>query len=158
MEKIKVLFVCMGNICRSPTAHGVFEKLIKDNKAQNDFEVDSAGTHAYHIGNKPDGRSMATAKGFGVDISHQRARQVNESDFYYYDYLLALDEENYQGLLADCPNEFKNKIIKLLEFYPELTNKNVPDPYYKGDFKGVFKMIEIACQNFYRQKHNSKNK
>ena len=156
--KIKVLFVCMGNICRSPTAHGILEKIIKDNNAQNDFEVDSAGTHAYHIGNKPDSRSMATAKKFGVDISHQRAREVNESDFYYYDYLLALDEDNFQILISNCPSEFQTKIVKLLDFHLEVKNKNVPDPYYKGDFEGVFKLIETACQDFYRQKHILENK
>jgi protein-tyrosine phosphatase len=153
----KVLFVCMGNICRSPTAHGIFEKIIKDNNAQNKFEVDSAGTHSYHIGSSPDKRSSATALKFGIDLSKQSARKVTESDFYYYDYLLALDEDNYQILLSDCPKEFQHKIIKLLDFHPNIDNKNVPDPYYKGDFEGVFKLIETACHHFYQQKSNLKS-
>jgi protein-tyrosine phosphatase len=149
---VKILFVCMGNICRSPTAHGVFEKIIKDNNTQNKFEVDSAGTHSYHIGHSPDSRSTAIAQKFGVDLSKQKARKVTESDFYYYDYLLALDGDNYQILLSNCPDEFQHKIIKLLEFHPSVANKDVPDPYYEGNFEGVFKLIETACECFYQQK------
>ncbi|SFV65948.1 Low molecular weight protein tyrosine phosphatase [hydrothermal vent metagenome] len=141
---MKILFVCMGNICRSPTAHGILEFLIKENNLKN-IEVDSAGTHSYHIGSKPDTRSMKVAKENGVDISNQRARQVVESDFYYYDYLIALDTDNEQILLENAPKEYKYKVKKLLDYLPEVKNKSVPDPYYQGNFQGVYDLVFSAC-------------
>ena len=89
--KNRILFVCMGNICRSPTAEGAFRSIVKNNNELDNFEIDSAGTHAYHIGNSPDQRAQQTAIDNGVNLSNLRARQVHESDFYYYDYIIAMD-------------------------------------------------------------------
>ena len=95
----------MGNICRSPTAEGAFRSIVEKNTKSQYFEIDSAGTHAYHIGNSPDQRSQEAAMNHGVDLSSQRARQVNESDFYYYDYIIAMDSDNLERLKIMCPKD-----------------------------------------------------
>jgi protein-tyrosine phosphatase len=143
--KIKVLFVCMGNICRSPTAEGAFRQLVKDNGYSDRFEIDSAGTHSYHIGNPPDRRSQQAASVRGVDLSNQRARQVHESDFYHYDKILAMDLDNYHNLKSECPDESQSEIELLLDYLPNNKIKSVPDPYYEGRFDDVFEMIHQAC-------------
>ena len=143
--KTKVLFVCMGNICRSPTAEGAFHQLVKDGGCNELFEIDSAGTHAYHVGNAPDTRSQQAAKSKGVDLSAQRARQVHESDFYYYDKILAMDLDNYQNLKLICPKESHSEIELLLDYIPNHNTRSVPDPYYEGKFDEVFVMISEAC-------------
>ena len=130
----------MGNICRSPTAEGVFRHLVQNNNLTKKIEIDSAGTHAYHIGNAPDSRSAQTAKKYGVSLAGQKARQVNDSDFYYYDKIIAMDKSNLENLKDICPQEFKHKLILLLE------NKSVPDPYYKDNFDLVFNLIFDACE------------
>ncbi len=145
-KKVKVLFVCMGNICRSPTAHGVFEYRVKADKLADFIEVDSAGTHSYHIGEKPDRRSQETARAKGVDLSYIRSRQVVSDDFSYYDYILAMDNDNYALLEQACPEQYKNKIALFLEYSPTYLSKEVPDPYYGGanGFGDVFAMIDNA--------------
>jgi protein-tyrosine-phosphatase len=102
-EKTKILFVCMGNICRSPTAEGAFHSQMQKRGVQDLFEIDSAGTHAYHIGEQPDSRSQVAAHQYNVDLSSQRARQVHESDFYHYDYIFAMDGSNLMDLQDICP-------------------------------------------------------
>ena len=151
MEQIKVLFVCMGNICRSPTAEGVFNKVIKDMGATQQFLVDSAGTHAYHVGEQSDPRSRQTAKGRGVNLSQIRARKVSPSDFEHFDHILAMDSDNYHGLLAESPSEFHHKIALFLDYAPECGEQNVPDPYYGGPngFEHVFDLVEEASKGFY---------
>ncbi|MCW8929688.1 MAG: low molecular weight phosphotyrosine protein phosphatase [Gammaproteobacteria bacterium] len=146
MKKIKILFVCMGNICRSPTAHGVFEHLVNAEHLEKHFEIDSAGTHAYHVGSKPDKRAQETANGRGIDLSYIRARQVKASDFEYYDYILPMDNENYGLLIQSCPEEFTSKVKLFLDFAPEHPLNEVPDPYYGGikGFSNVFDMVDIA--------------
>lgn len=136
----KVLFVCMGNICRSPTAEGVFRHLVKEHNLSKQFEIDSAGTHAYHIGNAPDSRSAHTAKQHSVLLGG-KARQVHESDFYYYDYIIAMDKDNRDILLSNCPGEHQHKISLLLG------DKSVPDPYYENNFEEVFQLIYNACNS-----------
>lgn len=139
----------MGNICRSPTAEGVFRSIIKKNNHSEKFEIDSAGTHAYHIGNPPDRRSQATAISYGVDLSSQRARQVHESDFYYYDFIIAMDVNNFEILKSICPNESKSQIQLLLDYHPSIELQSVPDPYYEGKFDEVFDMVYSACSSFF---------
>lgn len=143
---VKVLFVCMGNICRSPTAHGVFLGLIRQQGLEDRIEVDSAGTHAYHIGNSPDRRAQHSALKRGIDISGLRARRVEEMDFENFDYVLAMDQENY-GLLAElCQPCHRPKLKMFLEFAPQFNERDVPDPYY-GDangFEHVLDMVEAA--------------
>tara|TARA_Y100001935_G_C17214100_1_gene461667 strand:- start:131 stop:613 length:483 start_codon:yes stop_codon:yes gene_type:complete len=140
---IKVLFVCMGNICRSPTAHGVFRNLIKEASLSSSIEVDSAGTHAYHIGNSPDKRSQIVAKKKGVDISDLTARQIKPSDFQYFDHIIAMDQNNFQDLMTDCPKVYKKKINLLSDFSKKNKMKDVPDPYYGGPkgFDDVYDQI-----------------
>jgi protein-tyrosine phosphatase len=150
MEKIKVLFVCMGNICRSPTAEGVFTKLISEKKLASQFSVDSAGTHAYHVGNPPDTRAQQAALKRGVELQHLRARKVHSSDFEYFDYVLAMDGENYSILIQDCPDEYKDKLKYFLDYAPHLGIREVPDPYYgeKLGFERVLDMVEDASLGF----------
>ncbi len=143
-EKIKILFVCMGNICRSPTAEGAFINQVKKHSASHLFEIDSAGTHAYHIGEQPDSRSQRSANKFGVDLSKQRGRQVHESDFYHYDYIFAMDEANLANLQAICPKDQLSKLSLMLDNIPNNKIKSVPDPYFEGRFDDVFEMLNQA--------------
>lgn len=140
--------VCMGNICRSPTAQGVFEHLTKKAGLQQQIDIDSAGTHAYHIGEAPDKRSQAAAKDRGFDLSHQRARKISVQDFLDYDYIVAMDEDNYADLLNICPAAQQSKVALFLSYADKTQEKNVPDPYYGGDqgFKNVLNLVEIAAQ------------
>jgi len=150
MNKIKVLFVCMGNICRSPTAEGVFTKLVNDRKLAPHFKIDSAGTHAYHVGNAPDLRAEKAAGERGVDISHLRARKVVLGDFEDFDYILAMDDENYAILFSACPASHRHKINYFLDYAPHLGKREVPDPYYGGayGFERVLDMVEEASEGF----------
>ena len=151
INQIKVLFVCMGNICRSPTAEGVFNKYIKDMGTSDRFIVDSAGTHAYHVGEPSDPRSQQTARSRGVDLSKIRARKVSPSDFEHFDYILAMDSANLQILMNDSPSQFADKISLFLDFAPNQTEQDVPDPYYGGSngFDHVFDLVEDASSGFY---------
>lgn len=144
IKMIKVLFVCMGNICRSPSAQGVFEALVKERNIAKYFEVDSAGTHAYHIGNPPDKRSQLAAQKKGIDLSQQRARIVQANDFYHYDYIVAMDADNFTDLKRDCPLECQHKLYRLLEFVPNSAAVSVPDPYFLGNFDTVFDLVKNA--------------
>lgn len=150
MEKIKVLFVCMGNICRSPTAEGVFTRLVNERNLAHLFEIDSAGTHDYHIGKAPDLRSQQAAKERGIDLGHLRARQVQEDDFENFDYVLAMDKDNYSILAHACPEHYQDKIKFFLEYAPHLGIREVPDPYFGGaqGFERVLDMVEEAAQGF----------
>ncbi len=146
-EKIRVLFVCMGNICRSPTAHGVLDALIRSEGLADRIEVDSAGTHAYHVGKQPDQRAQQVAVDRGLDLNYQRARQTNPLDFDEFDYVLAMDTDNYEILRGNCPEGQEHKLRRFLEFAPQW-GKDVPDPYYGGvdGFDRVFDMVQDASQ------------
>jgi protein-tyrosine phosphatase len=146
--KVKVLFVCMGNICRSPTAHGVFEHLVKQENLSHEIEIDSAGTHAYHVGEQPDSRARDTAEKRGIQLEHLRARKVKDDDFAYYDYILAMDTDNLANLQKNCPPEYQNKISLFLDFAPHHPLDEVPDPYYGGKkgFENVFDMVDAASR------------
>ncbi|MDH5784928.1 MAG: low molecular weight phosphotyrosine protein phosphatase [Chromatiales bacterium] len=146
MDKIKVLFVCMGNICRSPLAHGLFEHRVKEVGLDDRITIDSAGTHAYHVGNQPDPRSQQTALRHGIDLSSQRARQVVVSDFENFDYVIAMDRDNHTILSEKCPGQYRHKLKLFMEFAPQLTEREVPDPYYGGEsgFELVYQLIDAA--------------
>ena len=148
MNKIKVLFVCMGNICRSPTAEGVFRQLIEKHGLSDRVTTDSAGTHAYHAGEPPDQRAQSTALSRGLDISDLRARSVDFDDFEKFDYVLAMDSNNYSRLSEQCPDAYREKLNLFLSFAPELNITEVPDPYYGGNlgFENVFDMVEAASE------------
>jgi protein-tyrosine phosphatase len=147
MKKIHILFVCMGNICRSPLAHGLFEHRVERAGLAERITIDSAGTHAYHVGNPPDPRSQKTALGHGFDLSAQRARKVASSDFEKFDYLLAMDNDNYALLSVECPDEYRHKLKLMLEFAPQLAETEVPDPYYGGasGFEQVYQLLDAAA-------------
>ena len=138
--------VCLGNICRSPLAEGI----LKSKLDSRYFEVDSCGTSSYHIGNKPDVRSINIAQKNNIDITQQRAAQFKKSDFDTYDYIYAMDSANYQDILALATNpQQQNKVDQILnELHPN-QNLDVPDPYFGGDqgFEEVFKMLDQACEN-----------
>lgn len=145
---VKVLFVCMGNICRSPTAQGVFETLVAREGLADRIVIDSAGTHAYHVGEPPDTRAQAAARRRGIDLSQQRARRVGRQDFMDFDYVLAMDSSNYNELKVLCDVKHEDKLRYLLDFAPQLGEQNVPDPYYGGPqgFERVLDLIEAAAQ------------
>jgi len=145
---IKVLFVCMGNICRSPTAQGVFEELVARAALAEHILVDSAGTHAYHIGEPPDPRAAEAALRRGVDLSRQKARRVMPEDFVEFDYVLAMDRSNYEDMSAQCDPAHLQKLHLFLKFAPDLGAQEVPDPYYGGvtGFERVLDLIEAAAQ------------
>lgn len=150
---VKVLFVCMGNICRSPTAEGVFRHLVTSQTLHKKILIDSAGTHAYHIGEQPDPRAINTARQRGVDLARLRARRVTAQDLEQFDYILAMDRDNHQNLLAICPPGHEHKVRLFLEFAPELDFDEVPDPYYGGisGFDRVLDMIEAASEGLLQE-------
>ncbi len=147
-KKVSVLFVCLGNICRSPTAHGVFRNMVQEAGLEDVIEVDSAGTAAFHVGKSPDSRSMQVANERGIDMTDLRARQVDLGDFYQYDYVLAMDEANFSNLKDVALPEHYEKIELFLAYSQEFSETEVPDPYYGGakGFDHVFDLVESASQ------------
>lgn len=147
-KKTSVLFVCMGNICRSPTAEGVFRAQAITAGLEAALFIDSAGTHAYHVGSAPDARSQLFAAKRGYDLSQQRARQVNAKDFVAFDYLLAMDKDNLALLHAACPPEHRHKLALFMHYAHNTAAAEVPDPYHGGarGFDIVLDYIEDASQ------------
>lgn len=147
-KKVAVLFVCLGNICRSPTAHAVFRKMVKDEGLDKLIEIDSAGTGAWHVGNPPDKRATQVAEGKGIQMRDLRARQVDFGDFYQYDYILAMDNSNYRNLFEMALPEHREKIQMFLSFTKDFSETEVPDPYYGGPegFDHVFAMVDSASR------------
>jgi len=141
----KVLMVCLGNICRSPTAHGIMETLIEKEGLSADIIVDSAGTGDWHIGKAPDPRTQQAAKRRGYDLSHLRARQVTVADLDDYDWVIAMDRQNRQNLLNMASDANRDRITLLLEHAGQI-DAEVPDPYYGGEqgFEQVLDMVETA--------------
>ncbi len=152
-QKTSVLFVCLGNICRSPTAHGVFEQLVERQGASERFLIDSAGTAAYHVGKAPDPRTQAAARRRGYPLEHLRARAVDLSDFDSFDYILAMDAANLRDLRSLCPRGFRGHLGLFLDFAEGVKHKEVPDPYYSSGeqgFEEVLDLVEKAGQGLYR--------
>jgi len=149
-----VLFVCMGNICRSPSAEGVFRTYAE--AAQLDVHIDSAGTHAYHIGEAPDPRSQQFAARRGIDLSQQRARKLAADDFEKFDLLLAMDKENLARMKAACPPAFQHKLKLMMGYASHSDSDIVPDPYYGGPdgFDLVLDYIEDASAGLVRAIQN----
>ena len=149
MDKTKILFVCLGNICRSPAAQGVMEKLVKEDNLEELIEVDSAGTIAYHVGESADPRMTEHAARRGYDLT-SIARKFNpETDFDSADYIIAMDNENYKDILGmDYIGKYRNKIYKMTQFCRKIKTSEVPDPYYKGaeGFEYVLDILEDSCR------------
>jgi len=141
-----VLFVCMGNICRSPTVEGVFRARVGRELPGSQIHIDSAGTHAYHVGQAPDPRSRRAAERRGIDLSALRARRITADDFSRFDLVLAMDPLNVAVMQEVCPPEQHSKIRLLLEFAPGVEREDVPDPYYGGSngFEYVLDLAEEA--------------
>lgn len=149
---MKILMVCLGNICRSPMAEGILRK--KSTEAKKNWTIDSAGTSNYHIGEAPDSRATQKAAKYDVDISKLRARQFSVSDFDHFDLILAMDESNFNDILRKARNEFDEEKVKMiLNFSYPGKNKAVPDPYYGGDagFEEVFRLLNEACDKIIEQ-------
>lgn len=148
----RVLFVCLGNICRSPTAHGVFESLLASHPLAAEVEVDSCGTGAWHVGEAPDERAVAEAARRGYRLDHLRARQFRPEDFERFDYILAMDEDNLASLEALHPEDYRGHLGLFLEFAPDSGRREVPDPYYggAGGFSEVLDLIESASNGLLR--------
>lgn len=148
MTRTSVLFVCTGNICRSPTAEGVLRQLAEQAKVP--LRVDSAGTHSYHVGQPPDRRSQSAALKRGFDLSNQRARRVTEDDFHEFDWILAMDRDHIEILESMRPAESTARLHLFLEFAPALPSglEDVPDPYYGGrkGFERVLDLVEQASK------------
>lgn len=147
-HKFKILFVCMGNICRSPTAEGVFKAKLQENKILNAIHVDSAGTHNYHPNSPPDSRSQMHALKRGYDLSNLRARAVNDHDFEEFDLLIAMDWDNRALLEQRCPPRLQHKIRGFAEFLKTSKANVIPDPYYGDEqhFEHVLDLVEEASE------------
>lgn len=143
-----ILFVCMGNICRSPTADGVFRQKVAEQRLGQQVRVDSAGTHNYHPGSPPDARAQAAAAKCGYDLSSLRARQITDADYASFDLILVMDQDNLAVLQDDCPPEHQHKLRLLTEFCQVHKASVVPDPYYGGadGFEYVLDLVEDACE------------
>jgi protein-tyrosine phosphatase len=148
MENMNILFICMGNICRSPTAEGVMRKLVADAGLGSRILIDSAGTHGYHVGEPPDPRAQAAAKRRGYDISDLRARGLEPDDYARFDLLLAMDFNNLDRLQTYCPPQFQSKVGMLMGYARQHKAPIVPDPYYRGasEFDRVLDYVEDACE------------
>ncbi|MDF0705995.1 MAG: low molecular weight protein-tyrosine-phosphatase [Bacteroidota bacterium] len=142
--KIKVLMVCLGNICRSPLAEGI----LKSKVDSDSVFVDSAGTAGYHVGNPPDKRSIAVARKYGINISEQKCRKFSSLDFLEFDHIYVMDRSNFSDVASLAKNKEEAAKVKLLLSETELGIKEVPDPYYGGDdgFENVYQMIDRACE------------
>lgn len=142
---VKVLFVCTGNICRSPTAEGVFRHLVGQAGLDGRIGVDSAGTHGYHIGEPPDPRSQKAAKARGVDLSGLRARKVTLEDFYEFDHILAMDDGHLAHLRRMAPADARAAVTLFLDDAPDVGVRETPDPYY-GDARGFERVLDLCEQ------------
>ena len=149
---VRVLFVCMGNICRSPPAHALFRQQVDEAGLGDSMTIDSAGTHAYHVGNAPDARATSTALRRGIDMTDLRARQIALDDFTCFDYILAMDSDNLSAMETLCPAAERPRLSLMLD-WTSGWGKEVPDPYYGGDegFERVFDMLADACRGLLEQ-------
>jgi protein-tyrosine phosphatase len=148
MKKISVLFCCMGNICRSPTAEAIFRARVEEAGLAQQILIDSVGTHDYHIGDPPDRRTQLAAKQRGYDLSNLRGRQVEVADFSRFDYVLAMDNANMAILYRLCPQPLRDRLGLFLKYAQKHREREVPDPYYGGidGFERVLDMVEDAAE------------
>lgn len=150
-KKLNILFVCLGNICRSPLGEGIFKDLVDKKGLTENFFIDSAGTAAYHIGQPADSRMQETAYKRGILLT-SKGRQFCEKDFFDFDYILAMDQSNLKNILRLKPANATAHVSLLRDFDPEPDTKDVPDPYYGGlqGFENVFNIVDRSCKEFYK--------
>ena len=157
-KQVNVIFVCMGNICRSPTAQGVFQALVDKHDLNEFIRVESAGTHSYHTGNPPDLRSQAVALKNNVDLSRLKARRFISDDFVDFEYIIGMDEDNIADMRSIEPDAHEANVALMLDFSKKYQQKEVPDPYFGSEgFELVFDMIEDASAGLLdhiRSRHN----
>jgi protein-tyrosine phosphatase len=148
MDRFKILFVCMGNICRSPLAEGIFRHIADNAGRAAEFDIESAGTGGWHQGNPPDPRSIAVAAAHGLDISAQRARRISAVDFDRFDLILAMDRDNLRNLQKIAPADSADR-LHLFSRYALGTEDDIPDPYYGGKdgFERVYTMVLTGCSS-----------
>lgn len=152
----KLLFVCMGNICRSPTAHAIMQHMVDERGLQDHFLIDSAGTHAYHVGEPPDARSCAKGAEKGIAMTHLKARKIAVTDYDEFDYILAMDEDNLELINYYAPPNHTAKTSLFLDFairQGKTERSVVPDPYYGGDagFEDVFSLVSLGCESLLQE-------
>ena len=149
MKKTSILFVCLGNICRSPIAEGVFRALLAERECSDKFRVDSAGTSGYHEGELPDPRSIQICEKYGLDLTEQRSRAIRASDYHEFDWIVAMDRSNFSDLNRRSPSNSEARIVRLLDF-SSVHSGDVPDPYYGGKdgFENVYQMVREALGPF----------
>jgi protein-tyrosine phosphatase len=150
---LKVMFVCLGNICRSPTAHGVFQRMVEQAGLTNSIYIESSGTGGWHVGKAPDPRTLSAASRRGYDFSALRAQQVTKQDFYRFDYILAMDNVNLEDLRRMAPADFSGHLGLFLDFGNHQDYREVPDPYYGGGdgFTLVLDLVESAAEGLLTQ-------
>lgn len=146
-QPYKICFVCLGNICRSPTAEGIFQHLVEEQGLSDYFEIDSAGTSAYHEGEAANSDSRHTAKKHGIPL-HSKARQFQSPDLDYFDLILVMDDSNYANILRLASDHHEDKIGRIRNFDPDPGNGQVPDPYAGGidGFENVFQIVKRSCK------------
>ncbi|QIV94701.1 low molecular weight protein-tyrosine-phosphatase [Allofrancisella frigidaquae] len=160
MSLVKILFVCKGNICRSPTAHGIFRDIVKQNGLHETILISSAGTCSRkwgHEGDYADIRSVEMAKKYDCDLSDLISEQLEEFHFNDYDYVLVMDQENIDTIKQMFPRADFSKVSKILDYAPTISLTDVPDPYYENNFEKVFLMLDTACHEFFekiKKEHN----
>lgn len=150
---VRVLFVCLGNICRSPTAEGIFRDMVRARGLAGRIQHDSCGTGDWHVGDPPDTRAQAEARRRGIDISDLRGRQIKKQDFAQFDYVLAMDDDNHGDLRRLCPSEYGDRVHRAVAFAPEMGATHVPDPYYGGaqGFAGVYDLLTAVCEGLLKR-------
>ena len=141
---MNILVVCLGNICRSPMAEGILNNIIVERNLP--WSVDSAGTSSWHAGEQPDHRGIQCCHTYGIDISSQRSRQIKHSDFEEFDVIFAMDASNYRNIISMANGPQIEKVHLLLEYAELPSGSEVPDPYYDGNFNGVYEMLKPACE------------
>ena len=148
---IKVLFVCLGNICRSPSAEAIFDSIVAEKEQSDSFEIDSAGTSGHHTGQLSDPRMRETALEYNIQIT-SRSRQFDYSDFHHFNYIIVMDDSNLQDIVSlDSKNQFHKKIHKMTDFGQGIEDEFIPDPYYGGEegFHNVVRLLSKCCEGLY---------
>jgi len=150
LTKVHVLFVCTGNICRSPIAQGVFCDYVQKARLEKRIVIDSAGTHAFYADYTPEPMAQTITQRRGIDISHLRSRRICKQDYENFDYILAADQSNYEYMLSECDSKYQYKIELLMNYAPSFNVAGIPDPYVREadvrEYEEVFDMIDLACK------------